>query len=86
LSLLAAHAKNFVRKSWRAERLPAGRQVEICVMWWGPDPSGWGVVHSKFSEVSLIFSKFYRHAAVFYAAFLPPKKRQTNLTFLKGTS
>jgi len=55
-------------------------------MWWGPNPSGWGVVHSKFSEVSLIFSKFYRRAAVFYAAFLPPKKRQTNFTFLKGTS
>jgi len=72
LSLLAAHAKNFVRKSWRAERLPAGRQVEICVMWWGPDPSGWGVVHSKFSEVSLILSKFYRRAQ-FLCYFLLPK-------------
>jgi len=67
---LSAHAKNFVRKYWRAER-------KICVLWWGPNPSGWGVVHSKFSEASLIFSKFYRRAAVFSAAFLPPKKRQT---------
>jgi hypothetical protein len=31
---------------------------------------------SKFSEASQILSKFYRCAAVFSAAFLPPKKRQ----------
>jgi len=32
---------------------------------------------SKFSEASRILSKFYRRAAVFSAAFLPPKKRQS---------
>ncbi|MBU3901611.1 hypothetical protein KKF25_03125 [Patescibacteria group bacterium] len=42
----------------------------------GPRPSGRGVVDSKFSEASFIFSKFYRRAAVFSTAFLPPKKRQ----------
>jgi len=45
----------------------------------GPQSSGWGVVHSKFSEANPILLKFYRRAAVFSAAFLPPKKRQTNL-------
>ena len=36
-------------------------------------------VDSDFSETSSIFSKFYRCAAVFSAAFLPPKKRRKNL-------
>jgi len=50
-------------------------------MWWDPDPSGWGVVHSKFSEVNPILLKFYARVAVFSAAFLPPKKRQSNFNF-----
>jgi hypothetical protein len=36
-------------------------------------------VDSDFSKASFILSKFYRRAAVFSAAFLPPKKRQTIL-------
>jgi len=45
----------------------------------GPQPSGWGVWDSNFSETNQNLSKFYACAAVFSAAFLAAKKRQTKL-------
>jgi len=42
--------------------LQAGKNLRAVA---GPQSSGWGVVDSKFSEMSLILSKFYARAQVF---------------------
>lgn len=48
----------------------------------GPRPSGWGVMHSKFSEANPILLKFYRRAAVFSAAFFATKKAANDVSSL----
>jgi len=44
----------------------------------GPQPSGWGVVDSKFSETNPILSNFYARARVFLVLFCRRKREQTN--------
>jgi len=48
-------------------------------MWWGPNPSGWGVVDSKFSETNPILSNFYARARVFWPLFVGTKSGKENL-------
>jgi len=54
-------------------------------MWWGPDPSGRGVVDSKFSEVNPILSNFYARARVFWPLFVGTKSSNPLLHYIKSS-